>query len=69
MYLQPLQSVLDRQIPPLTPSVSPLKRKRDPELEDHVEISPVNIAEVEAAEHCLEAAETWNIYDRVKKRR
>jgi hypothetical protein len=59
---EPLQSVLGIQIPPVTPSVSPLKRKWDPELEDHVEISPVNTAE-------LEAAETWNVDDRVKKRR
>lgn len=51
-------------MPPVTPSVSPLKRKWDPELGDHVEISPVNIAE-----HCLQAAETWNVDDRVKKRR
>ena len=58
------QSVLALQIPPVTPSVSPLKRKRDPGLGDHVEISPVN-----TAEHCLEAAETWNVDDRVKKRR
>jgi hypothetical protein len=52
------------QISPVTPSVSPLKRKRDPGLGDDVEISPVNIAE-----HYPEAAETWNVDDRVKKRR
>jgi len=62
-YLQPLQSVLGLEIPPVTPSVSPLKRKRDSGLGDHMEISPVNIAE-----HCLDSAETWNV-DRVKKRR
>ena len=44
--------------------MSPRKRKLDPELGDHVEISPVNIAE-----HCLEDAETWEVNDRVKKRR
>ena len=58
---QPLESVLDRQIPPVTPSVSPLKRKWDPELGDHVGISPVNIAE--------EDAKPREFNDGVKKRR
>ena len=53
---------LDLQIPPVT--VSPLKRKWNPELGDPVDLSPANIAE-----HCLEDAETWNVDDRVKKRR
>lgn len=63
-HLPPLQSVLRLQTPPVTPSVSPLKRKWDPELGNHVEISPQNISEL-----CLEAAESWNLADRVKKRR
>ena len=65
-HLQPLESTssLDLRIPPVTPPVSPLKRKWDPELGNHMEISPVNTAECP-----LEDAETWNVDDRVKKRR
>jgi N-glycosylase/DNA lyase len=60
----PVQSVVDLQTPPVTPSTSPLKRKWDPEIGDHVEISPENMSEL-----CLEVAESWNIADQVKKRR
>ncbi|KAF8798192.1 N-glycosylase/DNA lyase [Phlegmacium glaucopus] len=63
-HLPLLQSDSGLQTPPVTPSASPLKRKWDPELGDHVEISPQNISEL-----CLEAAESWNLADRVKKRR
>lgn len=56
--------VLGLQTPPVTPSVSPLKRKWDPELGDHVEISPADISEL-----CLDAADSLNLADRVKKRK
>lgn len=63
-YLPLMQSVIGLQPLPITPSVSPLKRKWDPELGEHANISPENVSEL-----CLEVAESWNVADRVKRRR
>ena len=54
--LQPSQPFLGLQTPPVTPSVSPLKRKRNPVLRGHAGIKKANIA-------VLGAAETWNVVD------
>lgn len=60
-HLPPSQSVLGLQAPLVTLSVSPLKRRWD---SGPGETSPVNDSEL-----CLEAAESWNVAGRVKKRR